>query len=349
MSAPTATREPWGTSSGHAHQPPTAIERCRLTAPGLSIEVITYGAHLVRVEVPDKAGTVDNVVLELPDLAAYEDADRNPSIGAIVGRFGNRIAAGSFELDGQRYQLDTNLPPNHLHGGQTGFGRSAWMVVSLEASGDAAELVLEFVSPDGHEGYPGEVTAQATYRVESHRLTMSYTATTTAPTPINLTNHAYWNLAGAERAKSANEGLTVEGHILQVMADRFVVVDQSAIPTGELADVTNTTMDLRIPTQLSIPIEGQSGFDHCWVIDGDPTQPFASVSEASSGRSMLVSTDQPGVQVYTGNFLGGEFPPHGALCLETQHLPDSPNQPTFPSTILRPGKTYSSTTVHDFG
>ncbi len=342
-----ATREPWGTSSGHAHQPPTAIERCRLEAAGIAIEVITYGAHLVRVEIPDQKGKVGNVVLSLPDLEAYEDADRNPSIGAIVGRFGNRIAEGTFELDGERYQLDCNLPPNHLHGGQTGFGRSAWDIVHLGSDGDSAELTMEFVSPDGHEGYPGEVTAQATYRIEPHRLTMSYSATTTKATPINLTNHAYWNLAGVE-SPGTGTALTVEGHILQVMADRFVVVDRTAIPTGELADVTDTTMDLRIPTQLSIPIEGQSGFDHCWVLDGDITQPFASVSEASTGRSMLVSTDQPGVQVYTGNFLGGEFVTHGALCLEAQSFPDGPNQPTFPSTILRPGETYTSTTIHDF-
>ncbi len=344
-SAPSVSREPWGRSTGHAHQQPSEVERCRLEAEGIAIEVITFGAHLVQVEVPDQRGHVDNIVLSLPDLAAYEDVDRNPSIGAVVGRFANRIAEGRFELDGERYQLDTNLAPNHLHGGNTGFGRSVWRVVELAVDEDGeagATLTMEFVSPDGHEGYPGEVTTTVTYRVEANRLIMSYEATTTRATPINLTNHAYWNLAGASSQH------TVEGHVLQVMADRFVVVDTTAIPTGELADVTDTTMDLRIPTQLSIPIEGGSGFDHSWVLDGDITQPFASVSEASTGRSMLVSTDQPAVQVYTGNFLGGEFVVHGALALETQHFPDSPNQPEFPSTILRPGETFRSTTIHDF-
>ncbi len=342
LASATVSQTPWGTTSGNASQGPTDVDRYRLETDRIAIEVLTFGAHLVRVDVPDQAGVPDNVVLTLPDLEAYEDADRNVSMGAVVGRVANRIAAGSFEIDGQTYNLDCNLAPNHIHGGSTGFGRLVWTVVDASADGDTARLELQLISPDGHEGYPGEVTVNVTYTVEPGRLTMHYQATTTAPTPIGLTNHAYWNLAGA------SSGATVEGHVLQLDADAFLPVDGTAIPTGEIADVDNTPMDLRAPTPLSLPIEGMSGFDHCFVVPGDLAHPCVSLSEASTGRSMLVSTDQVGVQVYTGNFLGGEFTPFGAVCLETQRFPDSPNQPSFPSVILRPGETYSSTTVHEF-
>ncbi|MEE9414198.1 MAG: aldose epimerase family protein [Acidimicrobiales bacterium] len=334
----TISQELWGTTTATESQTATDVLRHRLSTTGISIEVITYGAHLVSVEVPDVDGAVSNVVLSLPDLAAYEDPERNPSIGATVGRFANRIAGGRFELDGSSYELATNDGANHLHGGPSGFERLVWESASM-VDGDSAELELTLLSPDGHEGYPGEVAATTTYRIEPNKLVMTHRATCTAATPVNLTNHAYWNLGSDP---------TVAGHMLQLDADRYLPVE-AMIPTGEIADVALTPMDLRAPRLLADVIDQMSGFDHCFVIPGDLASPCASLSEATSGRSMLVSTDQVGLQVYTGNYLGEEFVPFGALCLEAQGWPDSPNKPEFPSTILRPGEQYESTTVHAFG
>lgn len=333
----TATRRPWGTTVGTEMQPPVEVARHRLSTTGISIEVITYGAHLVVVEAPDSRGVKSNLVLSLPDLAAYEDPVRNASLGATVGRFANRIAGGRFDLDGATYELARNDGPNHIHGGPTGFGRLVWEGES-GVKGDAAELELRLVSGDGHEGYPGEVSVSTTYRIEPDRLTMTHRATCTAPTPVNLTNHAYWNLG---------DDPTVAGHVLQLDADRYLPTD-SMIPTGETADVENTPMDLRAPRLLGEVIDQMSGLDHCFIVPGELAHACASVSEATSGRSMLVSTDQVGLQIYTGNHLAGEFSPFAALCLETQCWPDSPNQSAFPSAILRPGEEYCSTTVHEF-
>ncbi len=339
ISPATATSAPWGTTQPTSTQPATNVDRYRLTAPGIAIEVITYGASLVRVETNDDPA---NLVLGLDDLAAYEDPARNASMGATVGRFANRIAVGRFSLDDTDYELAINNGPNHLHGGPTGFGRMVWSAEPKVLSDEVVELVLTLRSPDGHEGYPGTVEATTTYRLEPHKLTMIHTATTDAATPINITNHAYWDLTGSSEAETPTPA-AARSHVLQVAADHYIPVDQTLIPTGEVAPVSLTPFDLNSPTSMAAAIDGMSGIDICYVVDGDLGQPCVSMSEANSGRSMLVSTDQPGMQVYTADHLG-----HAAICLEAQRWPDSPNQPDFPSCILEPGQTYTSTTVHDF-
>jgi aldose 1-epimerase len=327
------------------------------SATGLEVEVLGYGASLRRVRVPMPDGLRD-VSLFLDDMAAYEDPVWNPSIGAVVGRFGNRIARGRFTLDGVEHQVDVNHGDHHLHGGADGLGRQVWEFTDLTSS--SARLRVH--SPDGHCGYPGAVTAEVVYRLDANSLAIDIEATTTSATVVNLTNHGYWNLAGVGSG-------SVLDHRIVVGASRWVEVDTEAIPTGRLREVAGTRFDLRTPGTVGAspaPTADDgvlTGYDHCFVIDdaigGDGEADTSELRHAATVTSpdnlaMAVYTNQPGVQVYTGNFLdsagaaGVPHTAHAAVCLETQHLPDSPNQPTFPTTVLRPGETWHSRTVLRF-
>ncbi len=311
-------------------------------------EVLAYGAHLVGLWIPDRDGRSDNVVVSLRapdgavDVAGYRDPVRNPHLGGIAGRYANRIAGAAFDLDGARHRLVPNEGPNQLHGGQVGFDRRDW---SLTTSSDdqGARAVLRLVSDDGDQGFPGRVEAQVTYRLTvGGELHIEARASTDAATVVNLTNHTYWNLSGTASADAATAA-SIAGHRLRVAADSVVQVDDALLPTGRLECVAGTVFDLRTPVLLGelvdrAELSAVGGLDHCYVLTGAP--PAAELVDPASGRRIRVRTDQPGLQVYTSNHGAGPLPRHGAVCLESQHLPDSPNQPTFPSPLLRPGATY---------
>jgi aldose 1-epimerase len=326
------------------------IEIYTLTnAKGLRARVINLGATLVEMTVPDKDGKFADVTLGFDTLDAY--LKPHPCFGCIAGRYANRIALGKFTLDGLRYQLATNNGANHLHGGVKGFDKRLWRGEKAGPNG----VRLTYVSEAGEEGYPGKLTASVVYSLtEADELRLDYTATSDAPTVLNLTNHAYWNLGGTP---------DVLGHLLRINASRYTVVDAGSIPTGELRAVAGTPMDFIKAKPVGRDLGKMKdspggGFDHNWVIDSPGDGRFALAAELyepTTGRLMRVSTDQPGVQFYTGNYLkdlpgkgGLVYQKHAGLCLETQHFPDSPNHPAFPSTILRPGETFRSTTVHAF-
>lgn len=327
-----------------------------LSRGGIEARIITLGGALISLEVPDREGRPADVVLGYRDLAGYE-ADRD-NLGLLVGRYGNRIAKGRFILDGVPVQLTINDGANHLHGGSNGFGRVLWTAEPFTAE-NATGVVLTHRSPDGHEGYPGTLNAKVAYTLHDRgELTLDYEATTDRPTPVNLTHHAYFNLAGEAHGD-------VLGHELTIPAGRFTAVGPGLIPTGELAPVEGTPFDFRRPTRIGARIEDDhpqlhlaNGYDHNFVLDGDPgaLRPAARLSEASSGRVMDIHTTEPGLQLYTGNFLDGSivgktgtaYGRRSALCLETQHFPDSPNHPSFPDTILRPGAIYRTRTTFTF-
>jgi aldose 1-epimerase len=333
----------------------TAVESFTLrNAHGLEVRAITYGAIITSVRVPDRAGRLGDVVLGHDDLAGYL---AKPSyFGAVVGRYGNRIAKGRFTLDGKTYTLATNNGPNHLHGGIKGFDKVVW---KAEPAATGAAVTFRYVSADGEEGYPGKLQAQVTYTLDDHdALTFDYRATTDKATPLNLTQHSYFNLAGA--------GSDILGHVLTLDADRFTPVDATLIPLGPLAPVAGTPLDFRKPTAIGARIDADDeqirrggGYDHNFVINrsGRGLVHAARVADPVSGRTMDVATTEPGVQFYSGNFLDGTVTGKGGvaykrrsgLCLETQHYPDSPNQPSFPSSVLRPGQEYRSKTVLTFG
>ena len=326
-------------------------------ANGVEIRTIPYGAIIVSIRVPDRDGRLDDVVLGFDNLDDYRKA--HPHLGAIVGRYGNRIAKGQFTLDGTTYKLATNNGPNHLHGGVKGFDKVVWRAEPFDRDGGKG-VVYTYVSRDGEEGYPGELTARVTYTLTpSNELVVDYGATATRATPINLTQHSYFNLAGAGSGD-------VLGHRLTIDADRFTPVDATLIPTGELASVDGTPFDFRQPTAVGArlgaddqQLKNGNGYDHNWVLNasGGALHHAARVEDPKSGRTLDVSTTEPGVQFYTGNFLDGTltgksghlYKQRYGLCLETQHFPDSPNHPNFPSTILRPGERYQSKTVFAFG
>ena len=323
------------------------VDRYVLRAGGVEVAVLTYGAVLQSVRTPDAEGVVAEVALGYDDLAGYL-AD-GTYVGAVVGRFGNRIADGRFVLDGTEHVLPQNHGTSCLHGGPEGFHTRLWSAREVPGG---VELTL--TSPDGDMGFPGELTATVTYVLDDDGLTLTYGAVTDRPTVVNLTNHAYWNLAG---------GGTVEDHVLQLPAARFVAVDDRLIPTG-LAEVEGTPMDFRTPRRIGDRLrEGTEqlryahGYDHAWLPDGEGMRTAASVNDPSSGRTLEVLTDQPSVQFYSGNFLDGSVVGRGGrtfrqgdgFCLETQHLPDSPNRPEFPSTVLRPGEQYATRTTVRFG
>lgn len=342
------TRAPFGrTAAGED------VELYTLTnTAGMQARVATYGGTLVALLTPDRDGALADVLLGFDSLDRYLAG--HPFFGSLVGRFGNRIARGRFELDGAAYDLPINNGANHLHGGPGGFHTRLW-----RATVDGETLGLTYVSQDGEEGYPGRLTVAVTYALtDANELRIGYAARAHAPTVLNLTNHAYFNLAGAG---------DILGHEVQIAAERFLPVDETQIPTGELRPVAGTVMDFTTPTAVGARIAADDeqlrlangGYDHCWVFGhgGDLGARVARVRDPGSGRVLELFTTQPGVQFYSGNFLDGRFigkggqayAKHAGLCLETQHFPDSPNQPAFPSTVLRPGERYYHTTIYRFG
>jgi aldose 1-epimerase len=324
---------------------------------GMAFTAITYGGIVVSIETPDRRGATADVVLGFGDLAGY--LGDHPYVGAIVGRYANRIAKGMFTLDGTAYTLATNNPPNHLHGGNQGFDAVIWNAEPIRGV-DSSGVTLRYTSPDGDEGYPGNLAVTVAYTLTNdNALTMDYHAHTDAPTPVNLTQHTYFNLSG-------DPTRDVLDHVVCIDADRFTPVDSTLVPTGALASVAGTPFDFTTPHSIGARIADDheqlqygSGYDHNFVlgIGKTPLERAAFIEEPSSGRTLEVSTTEPGVQFYTGNFLDGSligkggrpYPRRSGFCLETQHFPDSPNHPAFPSTILRPGEEYRSRTVWRFG
>ena len=319
-------------------------------ANGLVVKLITYGAIVTSVEVPDRDGKLDNITLGFDALDGY--LPRHPYFGATVGRYCNRIAKGKFKLGDQEYTLATNNDPNHLHGGENGFDRVLWEAEPVQTE-SAVGVKFHYVSKDGEEGYPGNLDVTVVYTLTNeNELSVEFTATTDQPTPVNLTNHNYWNLSGA------GSGAILD-HELEIAADQFLAVDETLIPTGELVDVKGGFLDFTKPQKMGARIQESKleplGYDHCFALRSqDGSMAFAArVTDAASGRVMEIQTTQPGLQFYSGNFLdgsegGGGNKQHEAFCLETQHYPDSPNQPGFPTTILKPGETYQQKTVHKF-
>ncbi len=317
----------------------------------LRISLMDFGATLMECSVPDRDGKADNVTLSHNSVEAW--LANAPCFGGICGRFGNRIARGQFSIDGADYQLATNNGPNHLHGGEVGFHKRLWNGEPFEDDG-VSGVCFAYLSVDGEEGYPGELSVMVEYSLNSeNELVITYEATTTKTTPINLTNHAYWNLRGTTAG-----GTSVADQELRLFCDQYLPVDDTVIPTGEFADVKGTVMDFTSAHAIGenlADVEG-GGYDHCYVINGErgKLRPAAVVFDPVSGRMMEVSTTEPGVQLYTGNFLAGNdetggFSKHQAVCLEAQTFPNAPNEPNFaPLGILKPGETYTQTTVHRF-
>jgi aldose 1-epimerase len=323
---------------------------------GASMQVINYGATITSLKVPDRTGKMEDVVLGYDSLQGYMDG--TTYFGAIVGRYGNRIGKGKFQLDGKQYQLTINDGENHLHGGKIGFNKVLWQAKVVGTSAEPA-LELQYVSKDGEEGYPGTVTLKVTYSLtDKNELHISYEGTTDQPTILNPTQHSYFNLSGS----FAN---TILDHVMTIEADRFTPVDKGLITTGQLAEVANTPLDFRTPTAIGARINDPfeqltfgKGYDHNWVLrdGGGQVRKAVELYEPKSGRLMTVYTDQPGMQFYTGNFLDGTA--HGkngiayqrrtGLCLEAQAFPDTPNKPQFPSATLKPGQVYRQTTIYQF-
>ena len=320
---------------------------------GVSAEIISYGAIVVSLTAPNRNGQMEDIILGFDDLASYEKD--NTFQGAIVGRYGNRIAGGKFSLDGKVYQLNLNDGPNHLHGGPKGFFKVIWDIEQL----DSQSVRLTYVSPDGEEGYPGEVKISVVYTItDDDALRIDYYGTTDRPTILNPTSHCYFNLSGSPKN-------TILDHELMLNADFFTPIDEFSIPTGEIRPVAGTPLDFREPKPIGRDINAEDeqikfgkGYDHNWVINGKPGQVrlAATVYESKSGRLMECLTDQAGLQFYSGNFLDGSLIGKGgirynyrcALCLEAQAFPDSPNKPHFPSVVLRPGEEYRQTTIYRF-
>ena len=324
-----------------------------ISARAPKVRLIDYGATLISVETPDKNGKLANITLGFPTLEGY--LQRHPYFGSTVGRYGNRIAGGKFKLDGKEYTLATNNGPNHLHGGLKGFDAVMWKAEPIKEP-SAVGVKFTYTSKDGEEGYPGKLDVTVTYTLtNNNELKIDYEAKTDKATVVNLTNHAYWNLAGAGSGDILKHELTIN-------ADKYLPIDDTSIPTGKPADLKGTPFDFTTPHAIGERIgelkkdpHKTKGYDHCYVLRGQDGKLAlaARAKDRASGRIMEIFTTEPGVQLYCGNFLGGGageggYKQHDAFCLETQHYPDSPHQPQFPSTTLRPGETYKSTTVHKF-
>lgn len=338
---PTVERIPFGTMPDGR---PVALFTLT-NASGMTVRFAEYGGTITSIEVPDLEGVPGNVILGFDSLEGYLGT---AFVSSLIGRYGNRIAGGRFTIDGQEYQLPLNNGPNHLHGGPNGFHRQVWEVEPF-SNADAAGAVLSYTSPDGDEGFPGTLEARVTYTLTNdNELVLDYHATTDRPTPVNLTHHAYFNLA-------ADPDQDILGHELTLNASHFTPVDSTQIPTGEIVSVAGTPFDFRQPTLIGARIDDDdpqlqpdAGYDLNWVLDregdvaGDAPSLAARVHDPVSRRVLEVLTTQPGIQVYTG------FRDRHAIALETQHFPDSPNHPSFPSTIVRPGAPYRSATVFRF-
>jgi len=348
--------EAWGSTTEGAVQRWTLKNR-----HGVRVRILTYGGILQSIEVPDRHGRLANVSLGFNNLADY--VAKSPYFGCITGRYANRIAKGKFTLDGTTYQLPINNDPNSLHGGTVGFDKHIWSATPFRHHGDVG-LVMRFTSPDGDQGYPGRLAATVTYTLtEGNGIRMNYKAITNKATIVNLTNHSYFNLQG--------EGTgSIEDHKLFLNSSRYTPVDSTLIPTGELARVGGTPMDFRHATAVGKRIRDGfdqlvigRGYDHNWVLDrrhsgsGAGLELAARLTDPTSGRVLSVLTTEPGIQFYSGNFLDGTlvgtsgrmYRQGDGLALETQHFPDSPNHANFPSTVLRPGQVYQTTTVYQFG
>jgi aldose 1-epimerase len=342
------TKAPWGkTADGKP------VQIFTISGHDLTVRITTFGARVVSIEAPDRKGKMADVVLGYDDVGQYEK-DTSTYFGSIVGRYGNRIAKGAFTIDGKTYHVPLNNNGNALHGGPEGFSSKVWTGTEIP---DGVEMAL--VSPDGDMGFPGTLTAHVRYTVVGKSLKINYSATTTKPTVVNLTNHSYFNLAGNGKG-------TILDQVLMIPADRYTPVDATQIPTGELAPVEETPFDFRKPTAIGARINDANeqlkiggGYDHNFVLNGmsDSLHLAAKVYDPSSGRTLTVMTTQPGVQFYSGNFLDGtktgkygvRYQKYAGFALETQHFPDSPNHPQFPSTLLKPGETMHSETVFTLG
>jgi len=318
---------------------------------GLRARITNFGATLISLHVPDRNGNLDDVVLGFDGLDGY--MAQSAYIGATVGRYGNRIGRGKFTLDGTEYELAVNNGANHLHGGVRGFDKVVWNTLEAVAAEDAAWVKMTYLSADGEEGYPGNLTCTVTYTLtNADELRVNYEGWTDKKTVVNLTNHSYWNLAGQGSGE-------ILGHELSINADRFTVVDAGLIPTGVIASLHDMPLDFTRPRTIGARLHQlANGYDHNYVLHGKAgtLKPCAQAREPRSGRVMEIHTTEPGVQFYTGNFLDGSligkeghrYGKHSGFCLETQHFPDSPNKPKFPSVVLEPGQKYTSLTVHEF-
>ncbi len=344
------SKEAWGkTADGQ-----TVTRYTLQNTAGTKVQLIDYGATLTSVETADKNGKLANITLGFPKLDGY--LQRHPYFGSTVGRYGNRIAGGKFKVDGEEYTLAQNNGPNSLHGGLKAFDQKMWKAEEIK-SADKVGVKFTYVSPDGEEGFPGKLNTSITYSLSNkNELSLDYEATTDKTTVVNLTNHAYWNLGGAG---SGN----ILKHELTLAADKYLPIDKDSIPTGEPASVKGTPFDFTTPhaigeriDEVKKPPHTTQGYDHCYVLRGQSgkLELAATIKDPASGRTMQIYTTEPGIQLYCGNFLGGGageggYKQHDAFCLETQHYPDSPNQSAFPTTLLKPGQTYKTTTVHVFG
>jgi aldose 1-epimerase len=352
--SPTITKEPFGTVDG---QP---VDLWTLTnSHGMEVKITNYGGIIQSILVPDRNGDMANVTLGFDNLQDY--VERSPYFGCITGRYANRIAEGRFTLDGVEYQLAINNPPNHLHGGNVGFDKRVWETTELVGQNQVG-LRMTYTSPDGEENYPGTLETTVTYTLTNqNEIRMNYRATTDAPTIVNLTNHAYFNLAGEGSG-------TTEGHVLRLNADNYTPVDPTLIPTGDIVPVAGTPFDFTTPTAIGARIRDSheqivigQGYDHNFVLNRPSPEDTAMITaaqvvEPNSGRVLRIRTTEPGIQFYSGNFLDGTlvgtsgrvYRQTDGFALETQHYPDSPNQPQFPSTVLRPGEEYNTTTIYEF-
>jgi aldose 1-epimerase len=336
----------------------TKVHRWSLANGGTRLKVLSYGGIVQSLEIPDRHGRYANVSLGYDNLAAYVAG--TTFFGATIGRYGNRIAKGRFTLDGTTYQLSVNDGENSLHGGAKGFNTRVWDVEGFTSGSDVG-LHLYYTSVDGEMGYPGTLRTKVTFTLDRHGdWRIDYEATTDKPTVVNLTNHTYWNLSGEGSG-------SIEDHKLTIAASRYTPTDAGLIPTGELAKVAGTPFDFRRAKPVGRDIRAghpqqvlAKGFDHNWVLDKGVTarpEHIATLHDPRSGRTLSIATDQPGLQFYSGNFLDGTLVGNSGrtyrqgdgLALETQHYPDSPNEPSWPSTVLRPGQTYRTTTIHSFG
>ena len=345
------SREPFGEIEGQRVDRFTVANR-----QGVRVELLTYGATIRAIWAPDRHGEVANVALGFADLAGYLE-EPSPFFGCVAGRYANRIANGVFSLDGETYRLATNDGPNHLHGGVRGFDKRIWDAEEVRDD-ETSGVRFTRISPGGEEGYPGTLTAAVTYRLDdANRLRIDYRAESERPTIVNLTNHTYWNLAGEGSG-------TIEDHVLWLAASRYTPVDTSLTPTGELAPVQDTPFDFTEPTPIGTWIRDAHpqllvgrGYDHNMVLDRTPGDASliaaADLTDLGSGRALTIWTTEPGIQFYSGGYLDGTrigssgrtYRQGDGVALETQHFPDSPNRPEFPSTVLRPGEVYAQTTI----